>query len=242
MADTNQNISINQNFSIFVGDDMDVNFDIGPDTTGLNLNTAQLTWKAYAQTLGVPDKTTALISKTTAAGITITDPTALTFTVHLAPIDSTGRNGNFYHEVRIIDVGGKISTPTIGLMTVIDPTVVPNVAAFKTMFPSMADVDDTMVQIALDQAGLYIDDTWIASDIAEATFYLAGHFLTAAQATSESGGRLVTSERIGQISVTYAAAATVSATSGSYPSLSTSSYGLMFITLLQRNSPGIAIV
>ena len=63
---------INQNFSIFVGDDMDVDYNIGPDTTGLNLDDAQqLTWKAYAQALGVPNKTTVLISKDKTNGITI---------------------------------------------------------------------------------------------------------------------------------------------------------------------------
>ena len=113
---------INQNFSIYVGDDMDVDYDIGPDTTGLDLNTVQsLTWAAYGQTLGVPDKSVALISKDQNSGITITDPTALTFTVHLDPIDSGGQNGNLYYEIRIIDVDGKVTTPTIGLMTVIDP-------------------------------------------------------------------------------------------------------------------------
>ena len=191
---------INQNFSIYVGDDMDVDYDIGPDTTGLNLDTAQsLTWTAYSQTLGVPDKLVALISKDQNSGITITDPTALTFTVHLDPIDSAGQNGNLYYEIRIIDVDGKITTPTIGLMTVIDPAATPNVVAFKTMFPEFESIDDTLLQIALDQAGQFVDDTWGASE-ADAIMYLAAHFMAIAQVTASTGGRLVTSETIGRIS------------------------------------------
>jgi hypothetical protein len=232
----------NQNFSIYVGDDLDVDYDIGPDTTGLNLDNAQqLTWKAYAQALGVPDKTTTLISKTKAAGIIITDPTALTFTVHLAPIDSIGQNGNLYYEIKIVDIGGKVSTPTIGLMTVIDPAVTPNVAAFKTMFPEFADIDDTIVQIAIDQAGQFVDDTWGTSED-DAIMYLAAHFIATAQMTSESGGRLVTAERIGQISVNYASAMAVEGKTGGVDPLSTTSYGLIFGNMLAGQGFGILIV
>jgi hypothetical protein len=235
---------INQNFSIYVGDDMDVDFDIGPDTTGLDLNTAQqLTWKAYAQTLGVPDKTTALISKTKAAGITITDPTALTFTVHLAPIDSTGQSGNLYHEVKIVDVGGKVSTPTIGTMTVIDTADPINVVAFKSMFPELETVDDSALQTALEEAALFVDVTiWSAQDVTAGIFYLAAHFVFTAQSVSQTGGQTVSSERIGEIAVTYAVAASGSGSRAAYPSLSNSSYGLMYLSLMRRNSPSILVV
>jgi hypothetical protein len=233
--------NINQNFSIVVGDDMDVDYDIGPDTTGLDLNAAQqLTWKAYTQTLGVPDKTTVLISKDQNNGIIIIDPSALTFTVHFDPIDSVGQNGNLYYEIKIVDLNGRVSTPTIGLMTVIDPSVTPNVAAFKTMFPELASVDDTLVQIAIDQASQFVDDTWGKSE-ADATMYLAAHFMALAQATASSGGRLVTSETIGRISVSYASVSAASKTSGVDP-LASTGYGLIFSNMLARQGFGIAIV
>lgn len=232
---------INQNFSIYVGDDMDVDYDIGPDTAGLNLNTAQqLTWKAYAQTLGIPNKTTALINKTKTVGITITDPTALLFTVHLSPADTAGQNGNLYYEVKIVDVDGKVSTPTIGLMTVIDPSTSPNVAAFVSMFPEFDSVDDTSVTIALEQAGQFVDDTWGNSE-SDAIMYLAAHFMALAQMTAQSGGRLVSSERIGQIQVTYAAAAAVSVSTGGNP-LGSTSYGRIFQDILSGLGLGIMIV
>jgi hypothetical protein len=234
---------LNRNFSIIVGDDMDVDYDIGPDTTGLDLNAAQqLTWKGYAQTLGVPDKITVLISKDKSSGITITDPVALTFTVHFDPIDSEGQNGNLYYEIKIVDADGKVSTPTIGLMTVIDPSVIPNVAAFKSMFPELESVDDAALQTALDEAALFIDDTWSAQDVTAGTYYLAAHFVFTAQSVSQTGGQPISSERIGEISVTYAVASASGGSGAAYPSLSNSSYGLMYLSLMRRNSPSILIV
>jgi hypothetical protein len=235
---------INQNFSIIVGDDMDVDYDIGPDTAGLNLNNAQqLTWKAYAQTLGVPDKTTALINKDKASGIVITDPNALTFTVHIDPADTTGQSGNLYYEIRIIDIDGKVSTPTIGMMTVIDAANPLNIASFKSTFPELASIDDSVLQTALDQAALFIDNTiWSAQDVLAGTFYLAAHFVFTAQSTSGTGGQTISSERIGEIAVTYAVTRGASSTRVTYPSLSNSNYGLMYLTLMRRNSPSIAIV
>ena len=235
---------INQNFSIIVGDDMDVDYDIGPDTAGLNLDNAQqITWKAYAQVLGVPDKSVALISKTQAVGITITDPTLLLFTVHLSPSDTIGQNGNLYYEIKIVDVNGKVSTPTIGMMTVIDSANPLNIAAFKSSFPELESIDDSVLQTALDQAALFIDDTiWSAQDVVSGTFYLAGQFVFTAQSTSGTGGQTISSERIGEIAVTYAVTRGASSTRVTYPSLSNSNYGLMYLTLMRRNSPSIAIV
>jgi hypothetical protein len=235
---------INQNFSIIVGDDMDVDYDIGPDTAGLDLNAAQqLTWKAYAQTLGVPDKTAALINKNKTDGIAITDPNALTFTVHIDPADTIGQSGNLYYEIKIVDIDGKVSTPTIGLMTVIDPSVIPNVAAFKTMFPELESVDDGALQTALDEAVLFVDDTiWSAQDVAAGTFYLAAHFVFTAQSASQTGGQVVSSERIGEIAVTYAVSGGAGSSRAAYPSLSNSNYGLMYLSLMRRNNPSMLIV
>jgi hypothetical protein len=102
-------------------------------------------------------------------------------------------------------------------------------------------VDDSVVQTALDEAALFVGDDWDPVDAQAATFYLAAHFISQGQASAGGSGRLVTSERIGQISVQYAAASTASGGS-SYPSLANSSYGLMFLAVMRRNSPGIAVV
>jgi hypothetical protein len=133
------------------------------------------------------------------------------------------------------------STPTIGTMTVIDTANPINVVAFKSMFPEFMSVDDSVVQTALDEAALFIGDDWDPVDAQAATFYLAAHFIAQGQAAAGGTGRVVTSERIGQISVQYAAASSTSGGSA-YPSLTNSSYGLMFLAVMRRNSPGIAVV
>jgi hypothetical protein len=93
----------------------------------------------------------------------------------------------------------------------------------------------------LDEAALFIGDDWDPVDAQAATFYLAAHFIAQGQAAAGGTGRVVTSERIGQISVQYAAASSTSGGSA-YPSLTNSSYGLMFLAVMRRNSPGIAVV
>jgi hypothetical protein len=228
-----------QNFSLYVGNDTDVLFDIGPDDTGLNLAFAQsLTWKAYDQTLGVPDMSTAVISKASGSGITITDPLLLKITVSLNNTDTAGLNGNYYHEIRVVDVAGKVTTTTTGLMTVIDPAVVPNVAAFKAMFPDLANTDDTLVQVALDHAAQFVDESWGNSQ-ANAIMYLAAHFMASAHATADTDGRVVSSETIGRMSISYAVG---SATGTSASALGMSRYGLVFSSLLAAQGFGIAIV
>jgi hypothetical protein len=236
---------LRQNFSLIAGDDTDVDYGIvPPPDPSFDMLLANMTWAAYPQVRGVADKTVAVVSKGTAdGGIIVEDAPSYTFTVKLVSADTTDLAGNYYYEIVIVDPpnNDRRSTPTIGTMTVIDTSEPINVIAFKSMFPQFEDVDDGVVQTALDEAALFVGDDWSSQEAQAATFYLAAHFLTTAQATSGTEGRLVTSEHIGQISVSYASAVG-SGSSTSYPSLSNSSYGLMFLALMRRNSPGIAVV
>jgi hypothetical protein len=238
---------LRQNFSLIAGDDVGVDYGIVPHPpVPIDLMQADMTWTAYPQVRGVADKTTPVIVKTKAEGsIEILDPANYTFKVDIDSADTMELSGNYYYDIVIIDPlnDNRRSTPTIGTMTVIDTGEPINVVAFKSMFPQFESVDDSVVQTALDEAALFVGDDWAASDAQAATFYLAAHFLTVAQASSSSGGdgRLITSESIGQISVSYAAAAS-SSSSTSYPSLSNSSYGLMFLAVMRRNSAGIEVV
>ena len=206
-----------------------------------------MTWTAYPQVRGVADKTMATITKTKVdGGIVVEDAPSYAFMVKLDSADTMELAGNYYYEIVVLSPVGegvnRRTTPTIGTMTVIDTADPLNVVAFKSMFAEMQSVDDGVLQTALDEAALFVDDTWATQDIAAATFYLAGHFVSAAQSASGgSGGQAISSERIGQIAVTYAVSAGSAGGSG-YPSLSNSSYGLMFLALMRRNSPGIAIV
>jgi uncharacterized protein DUF4054 len=238
---------VRQSFSLIAGDDMDADYGlVPPPQPPIDLTAVDITWSAYPQIRGVADKTQLVVVKSTSDGsIEVTDPANYYFTVYLASADTVALSGNYYYEIVIIDPGNnnRRSTPTIGTMTVIDTGDPLNVVAFKSMFPSVGDIDDATLQTALDEAALYVDDSWDEQDFTMATFYLAGHFVEAAQNVSGTQGRLVTSERIGtEISVSYASATAPSAQSTSYPSLVTTSFGLMFLSLLRRNSPGIAVV
>jgi uncharacterized protein DUF4054 len=239
---------VRQNFSLIAGDDIDVDYSISPPPPApVDLNQAGMTWTAYPQVRGVADKTLAVISKSRADGsIEITDSANYLFKVDLASSDTMQLSGNYYYEIVIINTqdNNKRSTPTIGTMTVIDTAQPLNVIAFKSFFAELANVDDAVLQTAIDEAELFVDDTlWAAQDVTTATFFLAAHFVSVGQSISSTGGQMVTSERIGQISVSYAAlSSSSSAKSGGYPSLSSTPYGLLFLSLMRRNSPGIAIV
>ena len=207
-----------------------------------------ITWTAYPQVRGVADKTMPVVTKILAdGGIEIEDAASYAYAVHLASADTMELSGNYYYEI-IIDAplieveGNRRTTPTIGTMTVINSDDPINVVAFKSMFPDLEAIDDGVLQTALDEAALFVDDTiWSPSDVPAATFYLAAHFAFTAQSAAGSGGQAVSSERIGQIAVTYAVTSTAGVTSA-YPSLSNSNYGLMYLALMRRNSPGIVIV
>jgi Protein of unknown function (DUF4054) len=230
---------INQNFSLHVGNDTEVFYDLGPDDNGLNLEFVQeMTWKAYDQVFGVRGMGTPLIEKAIGTGIEVTDPLLMTFTLTLDSADTLGLAGNYYYEVRIVADHGEITTASTGLMTVIDPGLMPNVVAFKSIFSDFESVDDTTIQIALDAAGQFVDSTWGASQV-PATMYLAAHFLSMATSTSDTSGQIVTSESIGRISVSYGASSATGTASGT---LGQTSYGTVFDTMLTAQGYGIAIV
>lgn len=234
---------IRQNFSLVGGDDLDVDFVI-KGIPAVDLSTAQsLTWTAYEQAAPtVPDMTRPVITKDMAGGgITIIDPIAMSFTLHLVSDDTMMLdNGNYVHIVVLIDGTGRRTTTTIGLMCSIDESNQPNVISFKTQFPEFADIDDTTVQTALDECAQYVDASWGNQEIV-ATMFLAAHFL--AVSNSGGGGAQISSERIGEISVTYAIAAqTGGGGAGGANMLPNTVYGRQFYYLMMINGAGIAIV
>jgi len=234
---------IRQNFSLMIGDDLDVAFDIHGEPP-IDLSLAQsLTWTLYPQIAPtVPDTSVPLLVKTpNDGGITIVDPIAMTFTLHIETNDTaTLTNDNYVHTVVVVDSTGGRHTATVGLMTVIDINDQPNVISFKTQFPEFANVDDTTIQIALDECEQYVDESWGDQQI-PATMFLAAHLLAVAQQGSTTGGQVITSERIGQISVSYAASASAGGAGAGESMLTNTIYGRQFYYLLMINSGGVAI-
>jgi hypothetical protein len=114
----------------------------------------------------------------------------------------------------------------------------PDANSIKVRFPEFALVTDAAVEFAIEEAGLLIDDTWIEGDGALAWSLLTAHLLAAAQATSDVGGRIITSESIGRISVSYAAGSVTEISS----TIRSTIYGDRFLSLARRNHPPILSV
>lgn len=105
-----------QNFSLAAGDDLTFFVDIGPDEDA-TLAGADLHWRVFPQSHGIPDYTAALIEKSIGAGLVIINEAAQQISITLDHDDTVGLLGNYYHELVNEDVEGKQSTPTVGIMT-----------------------------------------------------------------------------------------------------------------------------
>jgi len=110
-------VPLEQNFSVPKGDDQELNFDIGPDDEGFTLVGSQIVWSVFKFKYGVVGDL--VIKKTTDNGLQVTDSDAIQFTVNLKRTDTSSLDpGNYYHELKITDQDGKVTTPTMGVMTI----------------------------------------------------------------------------------------------------------------------------
>ena len=108
-----------QDFSIPLGDDMNVVFNLDP-AGDISLTGAAVTWQVYAMNFTMPDVTQQLIAKDSSGlgGVTI-DDVAGQFTVHLVAADTSALMiGNYYHEAEVVDAGGNHATVCQGGMAV----------------------------------------------------------------------------------------------------------------------------
>lgn len=121
-------------------------------------------------------------------------------------------------------------------VTVTRPTVV----SIKTRFPEFADVDDAVVEFAIEEAALEVGSNW-TSGYNIAIMYLTAHYIASAITASAASGTGaagdIASESIGRFSYSYAAVATASA-----DDKSSSSYGSRYLELRDRNFGGIVVV
>lgn len=117
----------------------------------------------------------------------------------------------------------------------------PTALSMKLKFPEFADKSDAMIEFAIEEASRNVDDTWLEKDKNLAWMYMAAHYLFCAvrNGTMVDSKRVV-SERIGEISVTYA---NIPEPSLSDPTdLSTSPYGLRYRELSLLNSFPILVI
>lgn len=114
-------------------------------------------------------------------------------------------------------------------------------SAMKMKFPEFAGEDDARIEFAIEEAARNVDDTWRAKDKNLAWMYMTAHYLSVAiNNATVVNNKQVVSERIGEISVTYA--------QGPAPSpkdptdLSSTSYGQRYRELSKLNFPPIMVI
>ncbi len=104
-----------QNFEIYSGDTKTLKFTVkDQDDVIKDISAASVKWSAARKRTG-----TAQIQKTSDAGqITITDGPNGLLEVALVVGDTKDRQGDYYHELEITDVAGRISTASYGTMRI----------------------------------------------------------------------------------------------------------------------------
>lgn len=140
------------------------------------------------------------------------------------------------------------------------PYTPPTPEIFKVRFPEFEPVADGLLALVLDEAIGDIGDTWVERDRARAQMYLTAHLLamegepgrSQGIAAGEGSGNFavtgaVKREKVGDVEVEYAGVSSSSGGgSGSSSSLSASygatSYGRLYLELMRRNFPAVAVV
>lgn len=128
--------------------------------------------------------------------------------------------------------------------------VAPTPAEFKAAFPLFAGVADGPIQFALDEATIYIDDTW-GEDLVRRTAVMlyAAHALTlqglgdgAEAAVIGAGASDFHIVRSGQFEVQRGTTTSLDGGSGAPDPWGMTSYGRRFYALLLRTIPAVAVV
>lgn len=124
--------------------------------------------------------------------------------------------------------------------------VAPSVFEFKARFAAFHNVNDVVMQAALDRAGLMVDDGWLSQeDFTEGRMLLTAHFLTldghgtGSESQMAAMGALgFSSIGSGQLSLTRSAVI-ANAKPGS---LASTTFGLRFLAIAKQNVPSVLTV
>lgn len=127
----------------------------------------------------------------------------------------------------------------------------PTVDDLTTRFPVFAKVSPDLLQLIIEEATADVGVNWIEKDRTPAILYFAAHLLASqghAGATGTGGGGAATTgaikrRKVGDVETEFVGAAAVSAGGwGGSPLYDSTIYGQMFLRLLRRNFPAIAVV
>ncbi len=115
--------------------------------------------------------------------------------------------------------------------------------SFKVRFPEFAAVDDSRIQIFIDEAELDVGPAW-GTLIDRGILYLTAHYLTLNERQSTSGYAsgtvgVVTSKSIGDVSKSYG---TIKQDDLEDSYLAQTSYGLFYASMLTRVGMGAVAV
>jgi Protein of unknown function (DUF4054) len=114
-------------------------------------------------------------------------------------------------------------------------------ANIKIKFPEFAGTDDAQIEFAIEEAARNVDDTWLEKDKMLGWMYMTAHYLMVSISRAASGtGQQIQSERIGEISVTYATSQQPTIASPS--DLTTTPYGTRFLELANLNFPPVLVI
>jgi hypothetical protein len=118
------------------------------------------------------------------------------------------------------------------------PYTPPTADNFRERFPEFDDVDDTVVEASLAEAGRYVDTSWTEGDYAIAIRLLAAHFLQAGinEASSSSSSETETIS-VGPITIRSGGSQ-----SKSLYDFSSTSYGQRFKELQSVNVGGPLVI
>ncbi len=109
-----------QNVEMFSGDSRTIRFTVteADGSTPVDLAGCSAKWRASRKLSGGFSATPA-ISKAIGTGITVTDADAGELQVALAPADTAGLSGRYYHELEITDGLGNVSTVATGTLAIV---------------------------------------------------------------------------------------------------------------------------
>jgi hypothetical protein len=119
--------------------------------------------------------------------------------------------------------------------------VVPDGDAIRERFPEITKTDEVLDPL-IEEAQLYVDDTWIESDFDIAISLLVAHWCVTGTGAAAGQG-VIQSESFGPMSRTFASGIVKGKGAvADLLGLASTSYGRRFSALLRRNGFGIAVI
>jgi hypothetical protein len=117
-----------------------------------------------------------------------------------------------------------------------------NVRMKFSEFADTTAVPDAMIEMAIEEANLGVDNSWLASNVNLGLLYLTAHYLMVTISRAESAtGQQVQSESYGsELKITYKVKDDVPPTDATL--LDTTPYGIRYLELVGMNQPAVAII